>query len=145
MMVASSPRKVACTESTTTYTERTYASEISLDASTERVYAAADRAAAAAETPTAAAAMMAANAESTRVADSAADVALVWVEDIHANIKDTHSNIFQATSESNIQPTSKMVVEAMEHLLPHEIAERELKMQEVVEIDERQEEELRVA
>ena len=33
----------------------------------------------------------------------------------------------------------------MEHLLPHEIAERELEMQEALEIEERQEEELRVA
>ena len=33
----------------------------------------------------------------------------------------------------------------MEHLLPHEIAERELEMQEAAEIEERREEELRVA
>ena len=33
----------------------------------------------------------------------------------------------------------------MEHLLPHEVAERELEMQEVVEIEECREEELRVA
>ena len=33
----------------------------------------------------------------------------------------------------------------MEHLLPHEVAERELEMQEAVEIEERWEEELRVA
>ena len=33
----------------------------------------------------------------------------------------------------------------MEHLLPHEVAERELEMQEVAEIEERREEELRVA
>ena len=32
----------------------------------------------------------------------------------------------------------------MEHLLPHEIAERELEMQEAAEIDKRREEELRV-
>ena len=33
----------------------------------------------------------------------------------------------------------------MEHLLPHEVAERELGMQEAVEIEGRREEELRVA
>ena len=33
----------------------------------------------------------------------------------------------------------------MEHLLPHEIAERELEMEEAAEIEERREEELRVA
>jgi hypothetical protein len=37
------------------------------------------------------------------------------------------------------------VAEAMEPLLPHEIAERELEMQEVAEIEERRDEELRVA
>ena len=33
----------------------------------------------------------------------------------------------------------------MEHLLPHEVTERELEMQEAAEIEERREEELRVA
>ena len=33
----------------------------------------------------------------------------------------------------------------MEHLLPHDVAERELEMQEAAEIEERREEELRVA
>ena len=33
----------------------------------------------------------------------------------------------------------------MEHLIPHEIAEREVEMQEAAEIEERREEELRVA
>ena len=33
----------------------------------------------------------------------------------------------------------------MEHLLPHEIVERELEMQEAAEIEEHREEELRVA
>ena len=33
----------------------------------------------------------------------------------------------------------------MEHLLPHEVAERELEIQEAAEIEERREEELRVA
>ena len=33
----------------------------------------------------------------------------------------------------------------MEHLLPHEVAERELEIQEATEIEERREEELRVA
>ena len=33
----------------------------------------------------------------------------------------------------------------MEHLLPHEVAEQELEMQEAAEIEERREEELRVA
>ena len=44
-----------------------------------------------------------------------------------------------------MQPTSEKAVVAMEHLLPHEIAERELEMQEAAEIEERREEELRVA
>ena len=33
----------------------------------------------------------------------------------------------------------------MEHMLPHEVVERELEMQEAAEIEERREEELRVA
>ena len=33
----------------------------------------------------------------------------------------------------------------MEHLLPHEVTERELEMQEAAEIEDRREEELRVA
>ena len=41
--------------------------------------------------------------------------------------------------------TSEKVTVAMEHLLPHEIVERELEMQEAAEIKERREEELRVA
>ena len=41
-----------------------------------------------------------------------------------------------------MQPTSEKVAVAMEHLLPHEVAERELEMQEAAEIEERREEEL---
>ena len=44
-----------------------------------------------------------------------------------------------------MQPASEKAVVAMEHLLPHEVAERELEMQEAAEIEERREEELRVA
>ena len=44
-----------------------------------------------------------------------------------------------------MQPTPEKAVVAMEHLPPHEIAERELEMQEAAEIEERREEELRVA
>ena len=44
-----------------------------------------------------------------------------------------------------MQPTSEKAAVAMEHLLPHEVAERELEMQEAAEIEERREEELRVA
>ena len=44
-----------------------------------------------------------------------------------------------------MQPMSKRVVVAMEHLLPHEVAERELEMQEAAEIEERWLEELCVA
>ena len=40
---------------------------------------------------------------------------------------------------------SEKAAVAMEHLLPHEVAERELEMQEAAEIEERREEELRVA
>ena len=43
-----------------------------------------------------------------------------------------------------MQPTSEKVVVAMEELLPHEVAERELEMQEAAEIEERWEDELRV-
>ena len=41
-----------------------------------------------------------------------------------------------------MQPTSEKVVVAMEHLLPHEVAGRELEMQEATEIKERWQEEL---
>ena len=44
-----------------------------------------------------------------------------------------------------MQPTSEKAAVAMEHLLPHEVAEEDLEMQEVAEIEERQKEELRVA
>ena len=44
-----------------------------------------------------------------------------------------------------MQPTSEKAVVAMEHLLPHEVTERELEMQEAAEIEEHREEELRVA
>jgi hypothetical protein len=40
---------------------------------------------------------------------------------------------------------SEKAAEAMEYPLPHEIAERELEMQEAAEIEERREEGLRVA
>ena len=75
-------------------------------------------------------------------------------EAIHAQIEDAHAKIFQASSESSMHPTSEKasemllddaVAEAMEPLLTHEIVERELEMQEVAEIEERRDEELRVA
>ena len=44
-----------------------------------------------------------------------------------------------------MQPTSEKAVVAMEHLLPHEVAEQELEMQVAAKIEERPEEELRVA
>ena len=44
-----------------------------------------------------------------------------------------------------MQPTSEKAAVAMEHLLPHEVTEQELEMQEAAEIEERREEELRVA
>ena len=44
-----------------------------------------------------------------------------------------------------MQPTYVKAAVAMEHLLPHETAKRELEMQEAAEIEERREEELRVA
>ena len=44
-----------------------------------------------------------------------------------------------------MQPMSKKAVVAMEHLLPHEVAEQELEMQEAAEIEERREEKFRVA
>ena len=62
-----------------------------------------------------------------------------------AQVKAIHTKIFQATSDSSMQPTSEKAAVAMEHLLPHEVAERELEMQEAAKIEERREEELRVA
>ncbi|KAI4977992.1 hypothetical protein ZWY2020_014546 [Hordeum vulgare] len=106
-----------------------------MSASTERATAAAVRACAVAEKATVARAMVAANTESAR-ATIRADVALARVEAIHAKTKDAHTNIFQATSESNMQPTSEKVTEAIENRLPHEIAERVLEMQEAEEIKE---------
>ena len=44
-----------------------------------------------------------------------------------------------------MHPTFKKAVVAMEHLLRHEIVERELEMPEAAKIEERREEELRVA
>ena len=44
-----------------------------------------------------------------------------------------------------MQPTSEKAAVAMEHLLPHEVAKREPEMQEATEIEERREEELRIA
>ena len=41
-----------------------------------------------------------------------------------------------------MQPTSEKAAVAMEHLLPHEISERELEMQQAAEIEEHQREEL---
>ena len=112
--------------------------ESAVAASVERASGAADRVAAAAESAAAVAATVAANAKSARAAVRAADVALALVEAIHAKI-------FQATLESSMQPTSKKVAASMEHLLPHEVVERELEMQEATEIEERREEELCVA
>ena len=66
---------------------------------------AADRAAAAAETDAAATATAAANTEIARAAVRAPDVALDRVEAIHAKIEDAQTKIFQATSDSSMQPT----------------------------------------
>ena len=118
---------------------------MSTTASAQRPSAATVLAATAAKTVAAAAATAAANAESARDAVHATDVALARVEAIHAKIEDAHAKIFQATSDSSMQPTSEKAAVAMEHLLPHEVAERELEMQEAAEIKECWEEELRVA
>ena len=120
-----------------TCAESVAASALSTAASAERASAAADRAAALAETAT--------NAESARAAVRAADVALARVEAIHDKIEDAHAKIFQATSDFSMQPTCEKVAVAMEHLLPHEVGERELEMQEAAEIKERREVELRLA
>ncbi|KAI4967774.1 hypothetical protein ZWY2020_014969 [Hordeum vulgare] len=105
-------------------------------------FAAADGAAAEAETTATPAAMAAANAESARVAFRAADVALARVKAIHANIEDAHTKIFQGILGSSMQPTSEKAAEAMKHMVPPKIAERELEMQEAAEIEEHREEEL---
>ena len=103
-------------------------------------FAAAVAAAAAAETAVIVLVTAVVNTESARgvIRIRVADVILARVEAIHARI-------FQATSDSSMQPTSEKATLAMEHLLPHEVAERELEMQEAAEIEERREEELRVA
>ena len=44
-----------------------------------------------------------------------------------------------------MQPTSEKAAVAMEHLLPHEVTERELEMQEAAEIKDHREEVLCVA
>ena len=44
-----------------------------------------------------------------------------------------------------MQPMSEKAAVAMEHLLPHEVAEQKLEMHEAAEIEEHQEEELRMA
>ena len=44
-----------------------------------------------------------------------------------------------------MQPTSEKAAVAMEHLLPHEVGKWELEMQEAADIEERREEELRMA
>ena len=93
----------------------------------------------------AAATTAATNAESARAVVCAADVALARVKAIHGKIEDAHAKIFQATSDSSMQRMSEKVAVSMEHLLPHEVTERELEMQEAAEIEERREEELRVA
>ena len=120
------PSAAACAESAAAYAESVAASALSAASSAERASAAADRAAAAAKTAAAAAMTAAANTESARAVVRAADVALARVEAIHAKI-------FQATSDSSMQPMSEKAAVAMEHLLPHEISEQ------------RREEELRVA
>ncbi|KAI4997052.1 hypothetical protein ZWY2020_052394 [Hordeum vulgare] len=88
---------------------------------------------------------MDANVERSRVVVRSTDVALALVEAIHTKIDDAHAKIFQAPLESNMQPTSEKAAEAMEHVLPYEIAEDELEMQEAVDIEESVEEELHVA
>ncbi|KAI5013740.1 hypothetical protein ZWY2020_040626 [Hordeum vulgare] len=93
----------------------------------------------------AAAAAAATSTESARAAVLVVDISLAQVESIHANIEDAHAKIFQATSESSMQTMSEKAAKAMEHLLPHEIAERELEMHEASGIDEHLEEELRMA
>ena len=71
---------------------------------------------------------------------------MALVEAIHAKIEDAHAKILQATLDSSMQPaTSEKAAVAMEHLLPHEVAERELEMQEATKIEEHREEELHVA
>ncbi|KAE8804334.1 DNA-directed RNA polymerase II subunit RPB1 [Hordeum vulgare] len=57
---------------------------------------------------------------------------------------DAHAKILQATLESSMQPTYEKEAEAMDDLLPHEIVERELELQEVAETEERFVEELHV-
>nr|XP_020160238.1 uncharacterized protein LOC109745518 [Aegilops tauschii subsp. strangulata] len=138
MVAASSPTAAARTKSAATYTESAAASALSASAYAER-------ASAAAETAAVAAAMAAANAESARAAVCATNLAIARVEAIHTKIEYAHAKIFQTTSESSIQPTFEKAAVAMGHLLPHEIAERELEMHEAADIEERREKELRVA
>ncbi|KAI4983773.1 hypothetical protein ZWY2020_025639 [Hordeum vulgare] len=113
--------------------------------SSERASAVADRAATAVEMATTTIVMAATNAESARASVHAADVTLARVEAIHTKIGDALGNIFQATSESSMQPMSEKAVEAMQQLLPHEIIDWELEIHEAAKIEKRREEELCVA
>ncbi|KAE8781825.1 DNA-directed RNA polymerase II subunit RPB1 [Hordeum vulgare] len=143
-MDVSSPRDVACAESAAACIESAAASALSVAASSERASMVADKTGATAETATTDATTSATKDESARAAVCAADVALALVEAIHTKIKDAPAKIFQATLESCMQPMFEKATEAMEHLLPHEITERELDMQEVARIKKHREEELRV-
>ncbi|KAI5012408.1 hypothetical protein ZWY2020_024542 [Hordeum vulgare] len=143
MIDASSPSDTAFAKSAVAYAESTATSTLSATAFAERTFAQADKAARA-EATVVASATMSANTKSARAAIRAADFALALIEAIHAKIEDTDTKIFQATLESSMQPTSEKVAQSMEHLLSHEFVERELEMQELAEIEEHREEELRV-
>ncbi|KAE8798911.1 hypothetical protein D1007_25754 [Hordeum vulgare] len=93
-----------------------------------------------------------ANAKSAQASYHTAKVALAQVDFIQANIKNTHTKILQASSESILHSTFEeatiaegemhaddAAVEDME-LLPHEIAERELEMLQLSESNAHREE-----
>ncbi|KAI4988674.1 hypothetical protein ZWY2020_035914 [Hordeum vulgare] len=134
-MVASSLSDAVYTKSGAANTGSAATSVLSVAACKERASTAAVREVAAAEIAAAAATMMVANTESARAAVHAADVAMCWVNAIHAKIEDAHTKIFQATLESSMQTTSKKATEDIEYLFAHQI-ERELEMQEAMEMRE---------
>ncbi|KAI4980753.1 hypothetical protein ZWY2020_021238 [Hordeum vulgare] len=91
---------------------------------------------------TAASALRAATSGERASAGAIEEVAVAETAAVAAMTAAPNSESAQAaaTSESNMQPMSGKEAKAMEHILPHEIIEKELEMHEAAEIEERREE-----
>ncbi|KAI4998977.1 hypothetical protein ZWY2020_054841 [Hordeum vulgare] len=126
------PECNAYAESVSASDESVAASVLTEATSVERASAAASRVRVAVMATVTSTTTMAANTVSVQVC--VADVALSRFEAIHDKIEDSHPKIFKDTSVSNRQPMYEKVVETMVYLLSHEITERELEMQDAVEI-----------